>query len=224
MSPGSSHHSPSSTLTDVSHRIIEPITSRCSKFRFKPLDSSNALARLTAICDAESIPYDSGALPTLIEIADGDLRKAITFLQSASKLLNAGAAPGAEGGKITTASVQDIGGVVPTPLLRQLTRSMGVPPLPSDEEEQDDEEMTKTTFEGVQRAVLKLVREGFSATQTLSQLHDALILHPLLDSRAKASIGLTLGAADKYLTDGAEEELQLFDVCLKIRAAVIAKQ
>lgn len=37
------------------HRIIEPITSRCSKFRFKPLDTSSTAARLREICVAEKV-------------------------------------------------------------------------------------------------------------------------------------------------------------------------
>lgn len=230
-------------------RIIEPITSRCSKFRFKPLDSSNALVRLQSICDSEGVKHQPGALEALISISDGDLRKAITFLQSASKLLSAGAISGSEGGQgITVASVQEIGGVLPQSLMRMLTKSMGVPDMPGEEQDSEDVEMNgaskgkpKTPFDQVRAAVTKLAREGYSATQALSQvghivqllcthfflihrklpqLHDALIMHPLIPSRAKASIALTLGEADKLLTDGAEEELQLFDVCLRIQEAV----
>lgn len=39
-------------------RIIEPITSRCSKFRFKPLDQVNSKSRLETICKAENIHYE----------------------------------------------------------------------------------------------------------------------------------------------------------------------
>lgn len=40
---------------DAPHRIIEPITSRCSKFRFKPLDTGSTAARLKEICLAEKV-------------------------------------------------------------------------------------------------------------------------------------------------------------------------
>lgn len=165
------------------YRIIEPITSRCSKFRFKPLDSSNALARLQAICENEKVPHEPGALEALIQISDGDLRKAITFLQSASKLLSAGAIPGADdetGNKMTVASVREIGGVLPESLLRRLTKAMGVPDLP-EEQDDDDAEMNgssskkaKSPFDQVRSAVIQLAREGYSATQALSQVSSSL--------------------------------------------------
>ena len=44
----------------VTSRIIEPITSRCTKFRFKPLDDRNSLARLQYICDKEKVNTDDG--------------------------------------------------------------------------------------------------------------------------------------------------------------------
>jgi replication factor C subunit 2/4 len=47
-------------------------------------------------------------------------------------------------------------------------------------------------------------------------------MHPLLPSRPKAAIALVLGAVDKNLSDGADEELQLLDLCLQIRKAVKA--
>ena len=47
------------------------------------------------------------------------------------------------------------------------------------------------------------------------------ILDPILPSRAKSTIALILGEVDKNLTDGADEELQLLDVALRCRAAVL---
>ena len=52
------------------------------------------------------------------------------------------------------------------------------------------------------------------------QLHDLLILDPLLSSRTKSGIALALGEADKCLNDGSDEELQILNLCLKIKAAV----
>ena len=67
-------------------RIIDPLASRCSKFRFKALDSSNALGRLSFIAKEEGVRYHEGVLDRILEISTGDLRKAITLLQSSSKL------------------------------------------------------------------------------------------------------------------------------------------
>ncbi|GAA5848690.1 hypothetical protein JCM8547_004596 [Rhodosporidiobolus lusitaniae] len=203
-------------------RIIEPITSRCSKFRFKPLDTGSTEARLKEICLAENIDCPDEALQALIKTSDGDLRRAITYLQSASRLHAATNEP------LTAVSVQEIGGVVPDGVMADLGRALGVR---EDEEGDGDVEMggpgkggraapAKGSFEQVQRAVEKIVREGYSAVQVLSQLHDLVILDPLVAPRAKAKVAMDLGLADKALTDGADEELQLLNCCARIAKAV----
>eukprot|EP00357_Protocruzia_adherens_P024614 CAMPEP_0114994904 /NCGR_PEP_ID=MMETSP0216-20121206/13409_1 /TAXON_ID=223996 /ORGANISM="Protocruzia adherens, Strain Boccale" /LENGTH=200 /DNA_ID=CAMNT_0002358839 /DNA_START=256 /DNA_END=858 /DNA_ORIENTATION=- len=66
-------------------RIIDPIVSRCVKFRFRPLASSIQFNQLEMICKKESIGYEREALDTLVDISDGDMRKSITNLQSAAR-------------------------------------------------------------------------------------------------------------------------------------------
>ncbi|KAJ8310888.1 hypothetical protein KUTeg_012753 [Tegillarca granosa] len=67
-------------------RIIEPIASRCAKFRFKPLAEDILCQRLKDICDKENINCEPEAIKGFIYTSEGDLRKAITYLQSASRL------------------------------------------------------------------------------------------------------------------------------------------
>ncbi|ORY59443.1 replication factor C [Leucosporidium creatinivorum] len=197
-------------------RIIEPITSRCSKFRFKPLDVSSTELRLKEICLKENVDCPDDALRALIKTSDGDLRRAITYLQSASRLHSATTPPT----PLTAISVQEIGGVVPDGVMAELAKALGVESGAEDVEMGEPSGRTVGAFETVQRAVEKVVREGYSATQVLTQLHDLLILDPLVSPRAKAKIALTLGETDKCLTDGADEELQLLNACAKIRKAV----
>lgn len=180
---------------------------------------------------------DPQAVSALITTSAGDLRRAITYLQSASRLHSAAATP------ITALSIQEIGGVVPDHIMAMLGRALGVG---TDAMEIDDE-VAPSEFVRVQRAVEQVVREGFSAGQVLTQvchhlissfscpstristdqnrwsviqLHDLLILEPVISARAKAKIALTLGEVDKCLTDGADEEIQLLSACCKISKAI----
>lgn len=66
-------------------KIISPLSSRCLKFRFTPITPASQLTRLTSILATESVPHSPSCLPTLISLTNGDLRKSIMLLQSASK-------------------------------------------------------------------------------------------------------------------------------------------
>ena len=65
-----------------------------------------------------------------------------------------------------------------------------------------------------------VVREGYSSTQVVLQLHDYVILHPLLNARQKTKCALQFGETDKALMDGGNEALQLLHLCLQLHQAV----
>ena len=62
-------------------RIIDPLASRCAKFRFRPLDENNALERLRFIADEEKLNYEDGVLESLLRSSEGDFSKAIKFIK-----------------------------------------------------------------------------------------------------------------------------------------------
>ncbi|KAK3246334.1 Subunit of heteropentameric Replication factor C (RF-C) [Cymbomonas tetramitiformis] len=70
-------------------RIIEPIASRCAKFRFKPLGEESISDRITSICQKEGVVMEEGAMEALGSACGGDMRKAISHLQSAVRLFGA---------------------------------------------------------------------------------------------------------------------------------------
>ncbi|EHB10019.1 Replication factor C subunit 4 [Heterocephalus glaber] len=67
------------------NRIIEPLTSRCSKFRFKPLSDKIQQQRLLDIAKKENVKISNEGIAYLVKVSEGDLRKAIT-LQSATQV------------------------------------------------------------------------------------------------------------------------------------------
>lgn len=146
-------------------RIIDPLASRCSKFRFKSLDQGNAKRRLEDIAKAEEVALEDGALDALIRCSDGDLRKAITFLQSAARLVGA-STPKKEGNDekmdvdkkpITVKIVGDIAGVIPDRIISELVEAMR-PRGPGQ------------TYRSVSKIVEDMVADGWSATQVVSQV------------------------------------------------------
>ena len=162
-------------------RIIDPLASRCSKFRFKMLDEDNARKRLEEIAEKEHVQIEDGAIDTLIRSSEGDLRKAITFLQSASKLVGAVKGRDTESKNhrkkqdqdlqdhdameidavpapvVTSRSIEEIAGVVPANVIQGLVESM--------------QPRAKTVvYETVARKVNDLIADGWSAAQLISQV------------------------------------------------------
>ncbi|XP_029355151.1 replication factor C subunit 4 [Echeneis naucrates] len=168
-------------------RIIEPLTSRCSKFRFKPLANQIQEERLLQICDKENLKYTKESITALVKVSEGDLRKAITFLQCAARLNS--------NKEITEQAVIEIAGVVPSKMIDNLLQIS-----------------FKGTFEKLEVAIRNMVDDGYAATQILSQLHESIIERDLGD-KEKSAITEKMAVVSKCLADGADEYLQMLSLC-----------
>ena len=71
---------------NYSSKIIEPLQSRCSVFRFKRLSRDAVKKRIKHILECEKVEYDEGGLDAVAYIAEGDVRHAVNILQSAATL------------------------------------------------------------------------------------------------------------------------------------------
>lgn len=71
---------------NYSSKIIEAIQSRCSIYRFKGISKDAMIERLLYICEKENLKITEDALDAIMYIAEGDMRKAINSLQTASLL------------------------------------------------------------------------------------------------------------------------------------------
>lgn len=163
-------------------RIIDPLASRCSKFRFKSLDQGNAKKRLEEIAEVEGVRCEEGAMDALIRCSEGDLRKAITFLQSAARLAGAVGRKRKKGGEdkdddegdamdvdesgkmITVKSIEEIAGVIPDATIESLVKAM-------------QPRSAGLVYEAVAKVVKDMVADGWSATQVVTQVSIALTQH-----------------------------------------------
>ena len=196
-------------------RIIDPLASRCSKFRFKMLDQGNAKKRLEEIAEKEDIKLEDGAFDTLIRCSEGDLRKAITFLQSAARLVGAvnpshSRSNGnsrnrvVEGDEdedamdvddvdesiVTIKSIEEIAGVIPNDVVEGLLQAMRP-------------RSKGAVYEAVAKQVTDLVADGWSATQVVTQVKNATIR-----SIAKTLADLESQLYQKILYDDALSDKQ----------------
>jgi replication factor C small subunit len=73
---------------NYSSKIIEPIQSRCTVFRFRPLKPEDVKKYMRRIAQQENLEITTDGLETLIFVSQGDLRKAINVLQVGASVSN----------------------------------------------------------------------------------------------------------------------------------------
>lgn len=65
-------------------KIIPALQSRCTRFRFAPLESEHVSAKLRDIAIGEKIELDDDAREAVVKLSGGDMRKVLNILESAS--------------------------------------------------------------------------------------------------------------------------------------------
>lgn len=188
-------------------RIIEPLASRCAKFRFQALPPSSMMERLTSIAHAESCRYcptgydaikEKEVLNEILEISQGDMRRAVTTLQSAHTL-SGGASEGGKG-YIKRDNIAEMAGLPPANVTDGLMEIFNCP---------------QSDFNKMENAVSDIMLEGFSAQYVMKDLLMKLMKmeEKDLSELHKANIAIKIAEADKCLVDSADEGLQLLMVC-----------
>lgn len=164
--------------------IIEPIQSRCSVFRFRQLGQQEASSYLNRICKAESIEADQAALTRILELSEGDLRRAVNSLQVV--------ATSAKGGRLQVSSLKEF---LPE-TQSELVRSMLKLALAGEFIKARDvmyELMGKYGVSG--REIIR------SANREINHISDL--------GTNKLEVMRALGEYDYRLTQGANEDIQL---------------
>lgn len=207
-------------------RIIDPLASRCSKFRFKSLDQGNAVRRVSDIARLEDVKLDDGVAEELVRVADGDLRKAITFLQSAARLVGAVQSAGAKrkrvvededemdvdqpsstssAASVSLQSIAEIAGVIPPATLATFSDSL----FPKSASK-------SIRYNEIAKVVENMIAEGWSATQTVGQLYEQVMFDERVEDVKKVRLAGVFSETDKRLVDGGDEHLAVLDLGVRI--------
>lgn len=178
-------------------RIIEPLASRCAKFRFQALPSHSMKERLTAIARAEGISesqVDGDQMDAILNISGGDMRRAVTSLQSVQALLQGDARI-----EINESTLAELSGQPPNHVVETLYTSL-----------------LDLKFNTMKEAVHRVVLDGYSAQLLLTKLLDKFMSEETdddLDELGRARLSIRIAEAEDRMNDGADEELQLLTVC-----------
>ena len=126
-------------------KIIDPLASRCVKFRFAPIAYEAQRERLDQICKAESVNIQSdGVFDKLIRISEGDLRRSINTLQTCASYTK-------ERG-LSEQDIDSVSGIVPNKAILMITTVIGT---------------RGATYADIQRVAENLIFEGYDCQQLL---------------------------------------------------------
>ncbi len=168
-------------IGNYSSKIIEPIQSRCSIFRFPPLSPEDVKMQLNNIAKKESVNLTDEGINAILESSRGDMRNSINILQATAAFDD----------EIKADVVYQVTGRVHPEEIKEMIRYA-----------------LKNNFMDAREQLHKLlVKHGLSGIDILKQMNSEIMNFKNDDLKVKL-INL-LGEAEFRLSEGANEEIQL---------------
>jgi len=166
---------------NYSSKIIEPIQSRCSVYRFKALSYDAIAARIRYIADQEGLTISEEVIRAINYVAMGDMRRAVNAVQSAAVL----------GDELRPEMIYEITAMARPEQIRALITQA----------------LAGQFFEALE-ALDTLLGKGISGDEILAQMHRLVIVMEI-PARKKVELMDRIGEADFRITEGANERIQL---------------
>ncbi len=166
---------------NYSSKIIDPIQSRCAIFRFSKLSEKDIENQIAKIAKKEKVNLDKSAIDAIIDISEGDMRKAINILQAS-----------AFKGKVTDKSIYEIVGFAEPEKIKNMINLA-----------------IEKKFKDARAVLLNLMyKEGLSGEGIIKQIHREL-MNMKLDDKLKIEILKFLSEYEFRITEGANEQIQV---------------
>jgi len=180
-------------ICNYHNKIIDPLISRCSLFRFKPIEYNEIIKKLQYICGKEDLKCSNKILEKIVEICRGDLRKAIGLLQKCYNSF---------GDKVNEEVLDEISGIIPSTKFNKLM-----------------EHIIKKEIKLVDKIINELFLEGYSMINQVIAFHN-YILDSKLTSDQKSNILCKLVDIDQNLIKGCDEYIQFMKIAYHIMITI----
>lgn len=170
-------------LGNYSENIIDPIQSRCSVFRFGPLQESDLKGHIESIARKENLDIVEEGIDAIYQASNGDVRKSINLLQAAAanqKLID------------DVAIYNLLGNVSPQAIKEMLDTAL-------DGNFLDSRELLRGL----------LINQGVAPADIIRNIYSEIMRHSTLSEQWKVKLSDTLGTIDYRLTQGSRAEIQL---------------
>ena len=168
------------------NKIIDPIVSRCSLFRFKPINQEHIIKKLKYICNEEKFNISDEILNKIIKISRGDLRKAINLLQKYFNMYQ---------NNFNISLLDEFSGFIPQQIFNILI-----------------ENIYKKDYIQVDNNINKIILDGYSLVLQISLFHNYILNTDKLSSIQKSKIMFKLAEIDQNLIEGCDEYILFFNL------------
>ncbi|NQU98337.1 replication factor C small subunit [Candidatus Woesearchaeota archaeon] len=167
---------------NYSSKIIDPIQSRCTVFRFKPLSQKDLFNIMDKIAKNENIKIDSGAKDALYELSGGDCRRVENVLQASAAISN----------NITETLIFEMASVA----------------RPKEVKEVLDHCVKKDFLKAKSELLKTMLEYGLSGLDIIKQLQKE-IWNLEIDDKKKLEMIKECGEAEFRMVEGSDEFIQL---------------
>ena len=170
-------------LGNYSENIIDPIQSRCSVFRFSPLEESDLKGHIEDIAKKENLDIIEEGLDAIYNASNGDVRKSINLLQAAA----------ANKKQIDDVAIYNLLGNVRPQAIKEML----------------DTALDGNFLESRELLRELLINQGLAPEDIIRNIYREIMRHSTLSEQWKVKLSDTLGTIDYRLTQGSRAEIQL---------------
>jgi len=167
---------------NYSSKIIEPIQSRCSIFRFRPVGKEDLKERLEHVIKEEHVKIDKEAVEKIVELSEGDLRNAVNMLQTAAST----------GKHIDVKTIYEVTSQANPDEIKKIL----------------EKALTGRFKEARKELEDILIKQGLSGLDVIKQIHNCLLELDLPD-KAKVELMDKVGEFEFRMVEGSDERIQL---------------
>ena len=172
------------------NQIIEPITSRCVKIRFKPINKVNIYKKLKLISINEKISIDDDGLYSIANISNGDFRKSIILLQNLKYYAST------NNTLFTEKDIYNICNYITEDILLSYINKIKL----------------NNNITCVIEITNEIINKGYVFNSILLKIIDFIVNNKELSDDKKATILYEFSNIEKKINDGADELIQLISI------------
>lgn len=187
-------------ICNYKNQIINPIVSRCFKFKFKPIAKIAMFEKLKNISIAEKMEIDDQTLQNVIEVSEGDMRKAIMLLQNLKYIYDIN-------GSLTPKDVFEVSNCFPKKQLEEMWKII------INKEDRNAKKILELTT--------TIINDGYPLDKLMLQIFDKVVHEKSINDEQKSLISIHLGKTEKMLNDGSNEFIQLLETLTFIKGVII---